>query len=190
MVWLHGGGFAAGSSIEQVAYEGDKLSEFGDVVVVTLNHRLNILGYMNLSAFGDKYVNSANAGNADMVAALKWIQENITAFGGDPDNVTIFGQSGGGMKVWTLMNTPAADGLFHKGVIQSGLIDGFLDNRKTDSSAIVKALLAELNMGADEVKKLEAVPYPQLAAAYNKVAPALAMQGNTLAAILCLMNSM
>ncbi|MEK5394721.1 carboxylesterase/lipase family protein [Paenibacillus sp. FSL K6-2859] len=177
MVWLHGGGFAAGSSIEQVAYEGDKLSEFGDVVVVTLNHRLNILGYMNLSAFGDKYVNSANAGNADMVAALKWVQENITAFGGDPDNVTIFGQSGGGMKVWTLMNTPTADGLFHKGVIQSGLIDGFLDTRKTDSTAIVKALLAELNMGVAEVEKLEAVPYHQLAAAYNKVAPALAMQG-------------
>ena len=110
MVWLHGGGFSAGSAIEHVAYEGDHLSEFGDVVVVSVNHRLNILGYLDLSPFGEKYKNSANAGNADMVAALQWVHDNIAAFGGDPENVTIFGQSGGGMKVATLMNTPAADG--------------------------------------------------------------------------------
>ena len=111
MVWLHGGGFFAGSSIEQVAYEGDHLSEYGDVVVVSLNHRLNILGYLDLSAYGEKYYNSANVGNADMVAALHWIQDNIAGFGGDPGNVTLFGQSGGGMKVYSLMNTPAAEGL-------------------------------------------------------------------------------
>ena len=94
MVWLHGGGFSAGSSIEHVAYEGDHLSEFGDVVVVSVNHRLNILGYLDLSPFSEKYKNSANAGNADMVAALQWIHDNIANFGGDPENVTIFGSSG------------------------------------------------------------------------------------------------
>ncbi|MFQ7749118.1 MAG: carboxylesterase family protein, partial [Eubacteriales bacterium] len=113
MVWLHGGGFSAGSSIEQMAYDGENLSKFGDVVVVTLNHRLNILGYLDLSPYGEKYKNSGNAGNADLVAALQWVHDNIAAFGGDPENVTIFGQSGGGGKVSSLMQTPAADGLFH-----------------------------------------------------------------------------
>lgn len=177
LVWLHGGGFAAGSSIEQVAYEGDNMSKHGDVVVVSLNHRLNILGYLNLAAFGDKYANSGNAGNADMVAALRWIHDNIANFGGDPENVTLFGQSGGGMKVWTLMQTPEADGLFHKGVIQSGLIDGFSDSESTDGTKIVKALLAELGYGENEVEKLETVPYYELAQAYNRVSPALAKEG-------------
>ncbi len=174
MVWLHGGGFAAGSSIEQVAFDGENMSKYGDVVVITLNHRLNILGYMNLSAYGEKYANSGNAGNADMVAALQWIQENIAEFGGDPDNVTLFGQSGGGMKVWTLMNTPAADGLFHKGIIQSGLIERFM-GENTDATEIVEALLKELKL--DDVEALEKVPYHDLAFAYNKVSPAIAMKG-------------
>lgn len=176
MVWLHGGGFSSGSSIEHVAYEGDHLSDYGDVVVVSLNHRLNILGYLNLSAFGEKYANSGNAGNADMVMALKWIHDNIAAFGGDPENVTLFGQSGGGMKVFTLMNTPEADGLFHKGIIQSGVIEGFLSG-PTDGTAIVKALLDDLGFAENEVEKLESVPYGQLAAAYNRVAPGLEQEG-------------
>ena len=178
MLWLHGGGFAAGSSIEQVAYDGENLSKFGDVVVVSLNHRLNILGYLDLSPFGEKYKNSGNAGNADMVAALKWIHENIEGFGGDPDNVTIFGQSGGGMKVWTLMNTPAADGLFHKGVVESGLIRSFVNPAANQNGTdIVKALLDELGFAEDEVEKLETVPYEMLAEAYNRVSPALAAEG-------------
>ena len=174
MVWLHGGGFAAGSSIEQVAYDGENMSKYGDVVVVTLNHRLNILGYLDLSAFGDKYANSANAGNADMIAALQWVKENIARFGGDPDNVTLFGQSGGGMKIWSLMNTPAADGLFHKGIIQSGLLDKYL-NESTDGTVIVKALMEELKL--DDVEDLEKVPYYDLANAYNKVSPMIAAKG-------------
>ena len=116
LVWFHGGGYAAGSSIEQVAYDGVSIAKKGDSILVSVNHRLNILGYLDLSPFGEKYKNSANAGHADMVAALQWVHDNIAAFGGDPENVTIFGQSGGGMKVATLMNTPAADGLFQKGV--------------------------------------------------------------------------
>lgn len=177
MVWLHGGGFVAGSSIEQVAYDGENLSKYGDVVVVTLNHRLNILGYLDLSPFGEKYANSANAGNADLVAALQWIHDNIAAFGGDPDNVTLFGQSGGGMKVWTLMQTPSANGLFHKGIIQSGIIDGFLPKGEQNGKKIVLALLKELGLEEADVEKLETVPYETLAAAYNKVAPELAKEG-------------
>lgn len=175
MVWLHGGGFFAGSSIEQVAYDGENLSRYGDVVVVSLNHRLNILGYLDLSPFGEEYANSANAGNDDMIAALKWIRENIAAFGGDPENVTLFGQSGGGMKVWTLMQMPAADGLFHKGIVQSGLVRGALDCGSGDGTAIVHALMEQL--GLKRVKELETVPYALLAQAYQQVAPALLAQG-------------
>lgn len=177
LVWLHGGGFAAGSSIEQQAYDGENMSKHGDVVVVSLNHRLNILGYLDLEPFGEKYKNSCNAGSADMVEALRWIHDNIEAFGGDPENVTLFGQSGGGMKVWTLMQTPSADGLFHKGVIQSGLIDGFTGNEKADGTKIVLAMLKELGLEEKDVEALETIPYQQLAEAYAKVAPALARQG-------------
>lgn len=178
MVWLHGGGFAMGSSIEQVAYDGENMSKYGDVVVVTLNHRLNILGYMDLSPFGEKYANSANAGSADMVAALEWVHDNIVNFGGDPDNVTIFGQSGGGMKVWSLMQTPSADGLFHKGIVQSGLIDGFLTVPQDDGTEIVNAMLKELGYAESDVEKLETVSYDLMGAAYNKVWLTLAKQGS------------
>ncbi|MCD7863183.1 MAG: carboxylesterase family protein [Lachnospiraceae bacterium] len=175
MVWLHGGGFFAGSSIEQVAYDGRNMSRFGDVVVVSLNHRLNILGYLDMSYYGEKYQNSANAGNEDIVAALQWIQENIAQFGGNPDNVTLFGQSGGGMKVWTLMQTPSADGLFHKGIIQSGVADDFLSAKS--GREITEALFKELGLSVKEADKLEKVPYHDLALTYNKVAPALSAAG-------------
>ena len=175
MVWLHGGLFSAGSSIEHVAYDGENLSRYGDVVVVSLNHRLNILGYMDLSPFGEEYKNSANAGNADIVAALQWIHDNIANFGGDPDNVTLFGQSGGGMKVWTLMQTPAADGLFHKGITQSGYQEGILHEYGTDGTKIVTAMMEEL--GITDVKELETIPYAQLLQAYKAVSPALKAAG-------------
>ena len=126
MVWLHGGAFSGGSSIEQVAYEGENLCKHGQIVFVSINHRLNVLGYCDLSEFGEEYKNSGNAGTSDMVAALQWIHRNIAAFGGDPGNVTIFGQSGGGMKVTALLQTPAADGLYHKGIIMSGVQGGAL----------------------------------------------------------------
>lgn len=177
LVWLHGGGFSAGSSIEQVAYDGENLSKFGDVVVVSINHRLNILGYLNLEAYGDEYANSGNAGNADMVMALRWIHDNIAAFGGDPGNVTLFGQSGGGMKVYTLMQTPAADGLFHKGVIQSGVLPGFMQCEDSDGKPLVEAMLADLGFDPGDAKQLETVPVERLFAAYNKVSPALSKQG-------------
>ena len=126
MVWLHGGGFFAGSAIEHIAYEGENMCKEGQVVVVSVNHRLNVLGYCDLSDFGEEYANSGNAGTDDLVAALKWIHDNIERFGGDPENVIIFGQSGGGAKVTTLLQTPAADGLFAKGIVMSGVIGSTL----------------------------------------------------------------
>lgn len=179
MVWLHGGGFTAGSAIEQAAYEGDHLSQYGDVVVVSVNHRLNILGYLDLSAYGEKYANSANAGNADLVAALQWIHENISAFGGDPENVTLFGQSGGGEKVICLMNTPAADGLFHKGIVESGVIDVGQKN-VADGKPLVDAMLKELGLEKAQVEALETLPYAQLVEAYQNVVPQIVETGGYL----------
>lgn len=119
MVWLHGGGFSTGTANE-VGYDGEALSRSGDVVVVSVNHRLNVFGHLDLSAYGEKYKYSANVGITDIVDALEWIQDNIAAFGGDPNNVTVFGQSGGGAKVLALMTSPYAKGLFDKGIVQSG----------------------------------------------------------------------
>jgi para-nitrobenzyl esterase len=119
MVWLHGGGFASGSGAYTVT-EGSRLVEKGDVVVVTLNHRLNIFGYLYLGGYSDDFADSGNVGQFDLIAALQWVHDNIEAFGGDPGNVTIFGESGGGAKVSSLMAMDEAQGLFHRAIIQSG----------------------------------------------------------------------
>lgn len=178
IVWLHGGGYFAGSSIEQVAYDGFNMCMQGDAVVVSVNHRLNVLGYLDLSPFDKKYANSGNAGHADMVAALKWIHDNIGLFGGDPENVTIFGQSGGGMKVADLMQIADADGLFHRALIMSGVSNASLMPSCTGNGhAIVSALLQELGLSENELGKLETIPYYELANAYKKVSPVLAMKG-------------
>lgn len=177
MVWIHGGGFSSGSSIEQLAYEGGSLAEYGDVVVVSVNHRLNILGYLDLSAYGAEYENSGCAGIADLVEALKWVKTNIAAFGGDPDNVTVFGQSGGGGKIQVLLQTPAAEGLFHKAILQSGVID-FGPNPTPDGHRkMVAAIIDKLGISADNISALETVPFKQLVDAYNEVAPALRSEG-------------
>lgn len=121
MVWLHGGGYTNGNGIEQDGYCGENLSRYGDIVFCSLNHRLGPLGFTNLAgAAGEKYATSGNVGMLDIVNALEWIRDNIANFGGDPDNVTIMGQSGGGAKVSTLTAMPAAEGLFHKAVVLSG----------------------------------------------------------------------
>ena len=166
MVWMHGGGFTNGSSMESYAYEGKNLSEFGDVVVVSLNHRLNILGTMDLSAYGAPYENSRYTGMADLVAALQWLQENIGQFGGDPGNMTIFGQSGGGGKVMRLMHMPVAKGLFHKVIAQSG---GGLNYRSVEPDAAIKrqqaiaaGTLKQLGLDGSQVDKLKKVPYKDL----------------------------
>jgi para-nitrobenzyl esterase len=166
MVWMHGGGFTNGSSMESYAYDGRSLSEFGDVVVVSMNHRLNILGTLDLSAYGPQYANSRYTGTADLVTALQWVQENIEAFGGDPNNVMIFGQSGGGGKVVRMMHMPAAKGLFHRVAAQSG---GNNTYRTTDVAASIKAqqtiaahTLKNLNLTGDQIDKLKTVPYSAL----------------------------
>ena len=175
LVWLHGGGFFAGSSIEQVAYDGAAMSKLGDAVVVSINHRLNILGYFDLSDFGEEYANSGNAGGDDIIASLKWIRENIAAFGGDPDNVTVFGQSGGGAKVTTLLQSPAADGLYAKGIIMSGVIGPVLADAEGSGKEIAEAVMKEL--GLKSVKELETADYAAFARAYQKVQPALKRAG-------------
>ncbi len=166
LVWFHGGGFADGSSIEQVAYEGDELCKFGDVVVVTVNHRLNILGFLDMSSFDRKYENSVNAGMADIVASLEWVHENIAAFGGDPDNVTIFGQSGGGGKVHALLQIPAATGLFHKAMMMSGGCGS--DGPIVDHRPFVLEMLRLLGYKETEFEKLETISYSLLMKAFNK----------------------
>lgn len=184
LVWLHGGGFSAGSAIEQVAYEGENMAREGDCVVVSVNHRLNILGYLDLSEFGEEYANSGNAGGDDIVLALRWVRENIAAFGGDAENVTVFGQSGGGMKVTALLQTPAADGLYHRGIILSGVVGHPLLGDSTGSAGeCVEALLKELKLKT--VRELETVPYHLLAAAYNKVSPALRARGKNVGCSPC-----
>ncbi|WP_022761644.1 carboxylesterase/lipase family protein [Butyrivibrio sp. AD3002] len=171
MVWIHGGGFATGSSIELYAYDGHELCDFGDVVVVSINHRLNCIGYLDLSGYGDEYRYTGNLGQADLVAALKWINENIEAFGGDPGNVTIMGQSGGGCKVSALLQTPSAVGLFHKAVIQSGLFEGFKDVTKEQAAELSKMVVDEL--GLTDIHEIETIPYYKLARAAQKAEQAL-----------------
>jgi para-nitrobenzyl esterase len=135
MVWLHGGGFHAGSGSRNV-FEGTRLCQRGDVVVVTLNHRLNVFGFLYLDHLGGAdYAQSGNVGMLDIVAALHWVHDNISAFGGDPANVTIFGQSGGAAKVSTLMTMPQARELFHKAIVQSGSqLDALTANEATKNA--------------------------------------------------------
>ena len=166
LVWIHGGGYEAGSSIEQKVYNGSNLSKAGPMVVVSVNHRLNILGYLDLSFCGARYDNSGNAGQMDLIAALKWIRENIRSFGGNPENVTLMGQSGGGGKISALLQTPAADGLYHKAVIMSGILNNIMPPQHGDGRRIVKAMLDRLGLGDGDVSRLETLPYPALAQAY------------------------
>lgn len=166
MFWIHGGGYSAGSSQELPSYDGESLSKKGDVVVVSVNHRLNVLGFLDLSKFGDQYKVSANVGMIDLVAALEWVRNNIAAFGGDPGNVTIFGQSGGGGKVTTLMNAPSAKGLFHKAIVQSGAGARFQEPEVT--TRIGAAVVEILGLKPSQIDSIRKVPYPQLAAAAKK----------------------
>ena len=160
MVWLHGGGFQAGSSQELPVYNGRNLAAKGDVVVVSVNHRLNCIGFLDLSAFGEKYAHTGNLGMLDIVAALKWVKENIAYFGGDPNNVTIFGQSGGGGKVSTLACMPVAKGLFNKAMVMSG---SFSLANKQENARKVGLLTAEyLGLDAKSIDKIKTIPYSDL----------------------------
>jgi para-nitrobenzyl esterase len=163
MVWIHGGGFAAGSSQELKAYDGERLARRGDVVVVSMNHRLNVLGYVNLAAYGEKYASAGLAGMLDLVLALEWVRDNVANFGGDPGNVMIFGQSGGGSKVSTLMAMPAAKGLFHKAAVHSA---SSLKMNSAEPAAKIAALtLAALGLSASQADQLQTMPHDRLFAA-------------------------
>jgi para-nitrobenzyl esterase len=164
MVWLHGGGFHVGSSNDPMTY-GKALAKKGDIVMVSVNHRLNILGFLDLSAYGAKYAQSANAGMLDIVKALEWINKNIENFGGNPSDVTICGESGGGGKVGTLMCMPAAKGLFQKAIIQSGTLLNTMTKEK--SQALGLAVLENLGLTPKDVDKLDTVSYLRLVKAGN-----------------------
>lgn len=160
LVWLHGGGFTNGNGIEQDGYNGENLARFGDVVVVSLNHRLGPLGYCNLAGVGgERFAASGNVGMLDIVAALEWVRDNIGNFGGDPGSVTIMGQSGGGAKVTTLTAMPAAKGLFHKAVVLSGA--GVRSAEKAAAEKLGTYVLQEAGLAAADMDKLQAMPWKQ-----------------------------
>lgn len=165
MVWFHGGGNIAGGA-EANWHDGYNLAKKQDVVLVSVGHRLGIFGYLYLGAFGNEKFTHANVGHQDMVAALKWINENIEEFGGDPDNVTLFGQSGGGGKVASLMAMPSAKGLFHKAIIQSG---SFMANPTEDGTEQAQQLLDYLKIDRDNLEKLQEIPPEDLIKAQREI---------------------
>jgi len=177
LFWMHGGGFTAGSSQELPSYDGENLSNKGDVVVVSINHRLNILGFLDLSAYDEKYKHTPNNSMLDIVAALDWVKANISNFGGDPNNITIFGQSGGGAKANTLMAMPRAKGLFHKTINQSGSFRGSLSKKET-TRAIAAEVLNQLSLSEDQVYSLQNIPFDKLSAAGTTALQKVAEQMN------------
>jgi para-nitrobenzyl esterase len=163
MVWLHGGGYSQGSG-SFIIYDGANLACRHDVVVVTINHRLNVFGYLYLAELGgEKYQQSSNVGMLDIVASLEWVRDNIAEFGGDPNNVTIFGQSGGGGKVSTLMAMPSAKGLFHRAIVQSAsAIRGIPKDQATSSA---RKYLSLLGLKSNQLDELQQLPAEKLVAA-------------------------
>lgn len=173
IVWLHGGGFVNGNGIEQDGYHGENISRFGDVVFCSLNHRLGALGFTNLAkAGGDKLAASGNVGMLDIVAALEWVRDNIANFGGDANNVTIIGQSGGGAKVSSLTAMPSAKGLFHKAVALSGSSLNGLS--KEYSEKLGEMVLKEAGLGAGEIGKLQQIPWREYIDIANRAAAKMA----------------
>jgi len=169
MVWLHGGGYTSGSG-GFICYDGTELARKHDVVVITVNHRLTVFGYLYLAGIGgEKYAKSSNVGMLDIVAALEWVRDNIAAFGGDPGNVTIFGQSGGGGKVSTLMAMPSAHGLFHRAIVESGAAVKGVSRDAANKSA--ERYLAKLNLKPNQADQLQKLSVDQLLAATASSSP-------------------
>jgi para-nitrobenzyl esterase len=169
MVWIHGGAFVSGSG-SSTWYDGTSFAAEGDVVVVTINYRLGILGFLHLGEIGGgEYATSGNCGIQDQVAALQWVQENIAAFGGDPNNVTIFGESAGAMSIGVLLGFPSAQGLFHKAILQSGAAANVHSSEK--ATKIAGNLLAALQVEPSNLSKLAELPVEQLIQAADLVPP-------------------
>ncbi|MBK5722198.1 carboxylesterase/lipase family protein [Dysgonomonas sp. Marseille-P4677] len=160
IVWLHGGGFLRGNGIEQNGYHGENIARYGDVVYCSINHRLGAFGFTDFSSVGgDKYKDSGNVGILDIVAALEWINKNIENFGGDPNNVTVIGQSGGGAKVSILTAMPAAKGLIHKAVSLSG--SAITANDKEYSQKLGEYILKEAKLTSKNIDKLQEMPWQE-----------------------------
>jgi para-nitrobenzyl esterase len=167
MLWLHGGGFRNGNGIEHDGYNGENFARFGDAVFCSINHRLGPLGFCNLAGVGgDRFAASGNVGMLDIVAALEWIRDNIAGFGGDPGNVTIMGQSGGGAKVTTLTAMPRAKGLFHKAVVLSGA--SLRQGEKEHSEKLGAYVLKEAGLTPAEIEKLQEMPWKEYYAIATK----------------------
>jgi para-nitrobenzyl esterase len=171
LVWFHGGGYSVFNGSAAV-YDGERFCKKGDVVLVTLNHRLNAFGYLYLGELGgEKFADSGNVGQLDLVLALEWVRDNIERFGGDPTNVTIFGESGGGGKVSAILATPAAKGLFHRAAIQSG--PGLRGISREAATRTAKQILAACELQPDQVGQLQQLPASKLVEAVKAV-----MQGS------------
>ncbi|MEZ6031338.1 MAG: carboxylesterase family protein [Hyphomonadaceae bacterium] len=167
LLWFHGGGFEAGSGSSRL-YDGTNMVKRGDVVVCTINHRLNVFGFCDLShLLGPSFAQSGNVGYLDLVASMKWVRQNIARFGGDPNNIMIYGQSGGGRKVSVCYAGKEASGLFAKGVVQSG--SHMLLQTKDQSQALTNALLAELGISPANARTLQDVPQDKLSEVQRKV---------------------
>ena len=173
LFWIHGGGFTSGNALEQDGYGGENFARFGDAVFCSINHRLGPLGYCNLAGVGgERFAASGNAGMLDIVAALEWVRDNIANFGGDPGNVTIIGQSGGGAKVCILTAMPSAKGLFHKAVVLSGA--SLKSGNKTYSENLGAAVVKEAGLGPDDLAKLQAMPWKDFYAVATRAQQAMA----------------
>jgi para-nitrobenzyl esterase len=162
MMWIHGGGYTYGSG-SSLGYDGANLARAGDVVVVCINHRLNIVGHLYLGGAGAEFADSGNVGLLDIVASLQWVRDNIARFGGDPGNVTIFGQSGGGGKVSTLLAMPPAKGLFHKAIVESG--STLKQMTRDEAQQTTDRVMTTLGLKANQSAALQNLPIQKLLAA-------------------------
>ena len=170
MVYIHGGAYSNGSAVEPL-HDGQPLAARGDVVVVTVNHRLNAFGYLYLARLDPRFPDSGNAGQLDLILALKWIRDNIASFGGDPGRVMVFGQSGGGAKIATLMGMPAARGLFHRAATMSG--QQVTASGPLNATARARAYLAKLGVKDDDLSPLLTLPSERLVEALSATDPIL-----------------
>jgi para-nitrobenzyl esterase len=173
IVWLHGGGFSSGNSIEHHEYHGENFSRYTNVVFVSPNHRLNSIGFTDFSGVDPKFKDSGNVGILDLVEALKWVHNNIANFGGDPDNVTIIGQSGGGAKVCNLVAMPETEGLIHKAVALSGNATQAIN--KEAARGLGLAILEEAGLKPEEMNKLQEMPFEEYMALASRVQRAYAV---------------
>ncbi|MEG0819806.1 MAG: carboxylesterase family protein, partial [Brevundimonas sp.] len=174
MVYIHGGAYSSGSGSEPL-YDGARLAARGDVVVVTLNHRLNALGYAYLARLTAGFEDSGNVGQLDLILALRWVRDNIAAFGGDPDRVMVFGQSGGGAKIATLMAMPAARGLFHRAATMSG--QQVTASGPVNATTRATAWLNALNLTPDRAHEATTLPVERLLEAQSVEDPILGYGG-------------